>query len=126
MIVCLSMYKLMTEFWSTFHTNHEPAFGITEKHAAAVEFLVSLTEYASIVIYNGDFVCDGIPRACIIDWSVFTTNWSTMKELDDLIKYARHIPEDVDIFVSDDVIDWTTTINPRIDSMIRKWKEAIK
>jgi len=122
--VALSIEKLCDEYWETLHHNHEPFYGLNGKHAATIQFLINLTEYAVIQIHSSH-PCRDLERACIIEWASGSTNWITMHDLDEMLTYVRKIPETVDVFVSANVIDWLDQVNKPVDLLFRKWQKEI-
>jgi hypothetical protein len=122
--VVLSFEKLCDEYWATLHHDHNPFYGLGEKHVATIQFLITLTEFAVIQIYS-NHDCRDLERACIIEWASGTTNWATMRELDTMLTYVRKIPEDADVFASPNVIDWNDKVNVHVDRLIRKWQSTV-
>ena len=112
---------LMDEYWQHFHHNRETFYGIDRRHEATIRFLMDLSEYA-IIHMRGRTLHE---KATIIDFASGTTNWVTMHDLVDLIHWDTHLPEDVNLYISETVVDWAVPKNPRIEKLIAIWHAAL-
>ena len=120
--IAISMDVLMFETWEVMATSVYP-YQLDSRHEAVVQFLVDMTEYADIYFYTGLFE---YAQGTIITWSLQLRTWELMHELDEMIHYVTKIPEDVDVFVSDEVVDWANDepLEP-FNSMIKELKATI-
>lgn len=96
--------------------------GIDDRHAATIRFLMDVVDLAIVFIHNSPPYREA-EKACIINWASATTNWCTMHDLVDLLKFTRHLP-DADVFASASLIDWSSPKVARVDQLIRGWQAA--
>jgi len=114
--VAISFDKQFETYWDTHCKQSYPA-GIGEAERITVQFLIDLTEYATIYIWSPIYE-DKFLIAAVGSWAIYTKSWITMHDLMKLLVFPSRLPE-VDIFVNDTMIDGTAP-KPVLD-LVTRW-----